>query len=406
MTVTIKRILLVHNFYRTSAPSGENVAFESERDMLLRRGHDVHVFARRNDDIGESRASIAKVAIGFTWNPSSYQEMLRQIETHRPEIVHVHNVFPQLSPAIFHACSRQGIPVVLTVHNFRMLCAAGVPMREGKTCFECVDRRSVFPAVRHGCYRGSRIATIPIASSIAFHRVAKTWQLIDGFIALSEFQRGKLVDGGIPADRIVIKPHFLAQTGKPKELLDREQSFIYVGRLTEEKGVVHLLRAWARVAPAGYRLIIVGGGADLPFLKQEAHRLGISASVQFEGMVSQDRVRQLLEKARALILPSLCVEGFPMVVREAYGYGVPVVASDIGSLTEWVPERAGLLVKPGHERELASAIDRLAKDDVLAARLSLGAWRLFCERLTEDVNYTQLMQIYEDVRKGRAIGSK
>lgn len=191
------RVLLVHNFYRSSAPSGENQVFEMERALLERRGHQVDDFTRHSDEIVRQGARGAiKGAASTPWNPSSARKLRKRITSFNPDVVHAHNTFPLLSPAVFPAA--KGIARVLTLHNYRLFCAAAIPMREGRVCTDCLDRRSVFPALHHRCYRGSRVATVPLAASIALHRSRGTWATdVEAFIALSEFQRQRVVDAGL-----------------------------------------------------------------------------------------------------------------------------------------------------------------------------------------------------------------
>ena len=203
------KLLLAHNFYGSEAPSGENAVYEVERDLLRARGHQVIEFTRHSDDIrGRGAAGMLQGALATPWNPFSARALRRLITRDRPNIMHAHNTFPLISPSIFSAAHGLGIPTVLTLHNYRTYCTAGIPLRENRPCTDCLDQESVLPALRHGCYRGSRVATLPLAAMIALHRGLGTWQRhVDAFIALTAFQRDKLVAAGLPAPRVHLKPH-------------------------------------------------------------------------------------------------------------------------------------------------------------------------------------------------------
>ncbi len=241
-----KRVLLVHNYYGSSAPSGENQVFEAEKAMLEKRGIEVRTFVRQSDTIrcgGKLRRlwGMLKGAASTVGNPFAARALSREIRAFRPEVVHFHNVFPLISPLGFRAAHRAGARVVLTLHNYRTVCAAGIPMREGRVCTDCFGG-CVAPALRHRCYRGSLFATAPLALNISLYRrhLAK-W--VDRFIALSEFQRGKMVACGFPAEKVVVKPNFVKIADEkivpPSE---RKDEILYVGRLSPEKGVHTLSR--------------------------------------------------------------------------------------------------------------------------------------------------------------------
>jgi glycosyltransferase involved in cell wall biosynthesis len=240
------KILLLHNFYRSASPSGENQVFEMERALLERRGHQVEVLTRHSDEIaGQGMRGAIKGAASTPWNPFSARELRKRIASFGPDVVHVHNTFSLLSPAVFPAA--RGTARVLTLHNYRLFCAAAIPMRDGRVCTDCLDQRSVLPALRFGCYRGSRVATVPMAASIALHRCRGTWNKdVEAFIALSEFQRHRFVDAGLPTERVHVKPNFYPGNPVMVPWRERADRVVFVGRLSAEKGVRTLLRAWAQ----------------------------------------------------------------------------------------------------------------------------------------------------------------
>lgn len=252
-----RRVLLVHNFYGSSAPSGENQVFEAEKAMLERHGVAVRTFTRHSDEIrlgGAVRRAFGMIkgAASAFANPFSARRLVRAIRDFAPDVVHFHNVFPLISPLTVRAAHRAGCKVVMTLHNYRTVCAAGIPMRGGKVCTDCFGG-SVFPALRHRCYRKSLFATLPLALNVAFYRRRLT-RWADAFIALSAFQRDKMVACGFPAEKVVVKPNFVAIGSEPVvPAASRTDEILYVGRLSPEKGVFTLVEAWRKLSETGCR---------------------------------------------------------------------------------------------------------------------------------------------------------
>jgi glycosyltransferase involved in cell wall biosynthesis len=296
------RILLVHNFYGSSSPSGENQVFEAEKALLHSRGHECIEFTRHSDDIRRKGMwGKIKGAVATPWNPMAAGEMRRLTASFKPDMVHVHNTFPMISPAIFHSLNRMGVPRILTLHNYRLFCPAAIPMRAQKVCTECLDQRSVIPALKHGCYRNSQLATLPLAFNVALHRALRTWtNEVDAFIALTEFQRLRMVDAGLPASRVHVKPNFYP--GKPGVVswTNRKPYFIFAGRLTPEKGLVNLLRTWQLWGRDAPELRVVGDGA----LRSELERMAVDLPVSFFGQQTAEFAQQQIAEASMLVLPS------------------------------------------------------------------------------------------------------
>lgn len=390
------KILLVHNFYGSSAPSGENIVFEAEKRLLVEAGHEVIEYSRHSDEIRQQGAwGAVKGALSTPWNAFSYAAVQRLVALERPAVMHVHNTFPLLSPAIFHAAGKSTTTTVLTLHNYRTVCAAAIPMRLGRPCTECIDRQSVIPALRYGCYRESRLATLPLAVSIALHRRLGTWQMhVDAFIALTEFQRDLLIKAGLPAERIFIKPHFYRDPPSPIAWEQREAKVIFVGRLGEEKGVRFLLEAWRQWGEQAPQLELMGDGPQ----REELQRLaqGMGRRVNFSGQLPFAETQARLARARLLVLPSLCFEGFPMVIREAFALGVPVAASRLGSMACLVRDnQTGGLFEPADAASLASCVQQLWQNQDRLGRMAGAARHEFESNYTEEANHQRLMEIYQ-----------
>jgi glycosyltransferase involved in cell wall biosynthesis len=390
------KILLAHNYYGSAAPSGENQVFEAEGDLLRQRSHEVSEFLRHSDTIRAKGAwGVVKGAFSTPWNFFAAKDLRYAVETSHPDVVHVHNTFPLLSPAIFHAIGQRSARV-LTLHNYRLLCPAAIPMRAGQVCTDCLDRRSMLPALQHGCYRDSRLATLPLAANVALHRYLGTWmKQVDAFIALTEFQRKRMVEAGLPADRVHIKPNFYP--GGPAVLTweDRRQSVVFAGRLTAEKGVLALVRAWLKWGASAPELRIVGDGG----LRSELERLAATAPevpIRFLKQLTGTAAQEEIACARLLVLPSECFEGFPMVVREAFAFGTPAAVSNIGPLPSIVQQgENGIVFEPGVPESLLQVVRTAWETSGELEHLAAGARRSYESLYNEEANYRMLMTIYE-----------
>lgn len=377
--VAAAKILSVHNFYRQ--PGGEDHAFAAEALILERNGHAVVRYEDSNKRIGAGLVS----GLSTIWNESSYRQLLAVVRSERPDLVHFHNTFPLVSPAGYYAAGKHGIPVVQTLHNYRLLCAGATFFRDGKVCEDCMERRSLLPALVHGCYRGSRPATAAVVSMLAAHRTAGTWQrMVDVYITLTEFSRRKFIDGGIPADRIAVKPCvFPCDPGVGQ---GRGGFALFVGRLTKEKGVQVLADAWRRLSDVPLTVVGEGPLAGMPW----------PIGVTWLTRQPRERLLDLMKNAWVLILPSIWYEGAPGVIVEAFASGLPVIASDLGSMPELVTDhRTGLLFRPGDAEDLARQV-RWAFDHperLLAMRAA--ARREYEDKYTPERNYKMLMEVYE-----------
>lgn len=388
------KVLLVHNFYGSSAPSGENTVLEAEWALLKKNGNEIETFFRHSDQIRE-RGIFGDFLGAFStpWNPFSAASLRRKVEEFRPEVVHVHNTFPLLSPAIFWAVGHRAARV-LTLHNYRLYCPAAIPMREGKICTLCLDKHSVLPALRHGCYRGSRIATAPLALSVALHRRIGTWRRqVEAFIALSDFQGRMMVKAGLPAERVHVKPNFFPGNPRVVPWNSRSPVVVFAGRLSAEKGVETLIRAWVDWGMKAPELRVLGDGPLTERLKSMA---GGKARVRFLGQVKSQIAEAEIGRARLLVLPSECFEGFPMVIREGFALGTPVAVSNIGPLPSIVQAgRNGVVFRAGDPVSLFETVRSIWNQPERLKALGWGARETFERYYSEEVNYKQLMAIYD-----------
>ena len=391
------KILLVHNFYGSTAPSGENSVYISERELLIENDHHVIEFARHSDEI-RNGGFLGTIKGAFTtpWNPFSMRSLRSLLKREQPDIMHVHNTFPLLSPSIF--CATQGLKTatVLTLHNYRILCAAGIPMRNSHPCTECLDRETVFPALKYGCYRQSRLATLPLATMIALHRKLGTWSKnIDAFVALTEFQKNKVIEAGLRSETVYVKPHFYLNPPDPLGWEEREPKVVYIGRLGVEKGVEILIDAWKIWSSEAPHLEIIGDGPEKSVLQEYIKGNGLEEKVSFLGYLNSSEVQKRLATARLLVLPSLCYEGFPMTILEAFALGVPVAASRLGPMPSIPTEgKNGAIFAPGDPGGLHRVLERMWGAEGKLAEMSRGARKEFDAKYTASMNYETLMEIY------------
>jgi len=390
------RVLLTHNYYGSSVPSGENLVVESERKLLQQRGHEVDELFRYSDEL-RNKGLWGKVtgALSTPWNPFSARVITRKVDVCKPDVVHVHNTFPLISPAIFKSIGSRSARV-LTLHNYRLFCPAAVPMRDGSICTECITRKSALPAIQHGCYRNSRLATLPLALSVALHRGLGTWlHHVDAFIALTDFQRDLMVEAGLPTDLVHVKPNFYP--GMPVALpwKERRPSVVFAGRISAEKGVESLVHAWLKWGSSAPELRIVGDGE----LKERLIKLVSSVPnvpIRFLGQLPAAEAQQEIARSRLLVLPSEWFEGFPLVVREAFAFGTPVAASDIGSLPGIVCQgENGVVFPPANPQSLLETVRAAWHGEGELERLGAGARQSFEASYTEKANYKLLMDIYQ-----------
>ena len=326
------------------------------------------------------------------WARDAYREILDLIRRERPRIAHVHNTFVQISPSVFAACREEGVPVVQTLHNFRLMCPAGNLFREGKVCEDCLES-GLWQGVRHACYRGSYAATATTALMLTVHRTAGTWSNgVTSYIALTEFSKRKFVGAGLPKEKIHVKPNFVAPDPGAKE--EFGDCAVYVGRLSPEKGVKTLLHAWRQLRTP-IPLQVIGDGPLRPELEQIASQCNIS-NIVFAGRLSSGETRSRIRSARLLVLPSECYENFPMTVVEAFSCGTPVVCSRLGAMQEIVSDHAnGLHFTPGKPDELARTLEWAWNNPQQIQTMGRAARQEYEQKYTAEQNYRALMAIYQ-----------
>jgi glycosyltransferase involved in cell wall biosynthesis len=384
----LPRVLIVHNRYR-EFPSGENQVVDGQIALLRDAGVEVETYIRSSDEIASySRSERVELCVRPIYSRVDIAGVDRVIQSFRPDVVHLHNVYPLISPAIVPLAKSRGCRVVQTVHNFRHICVAGIYSRDGATCTDCLGKRYPWPAVMHGCYRGSRAQSVALATAIAYHR--KTWRLVDRFLPVSEFVAGHLAIAGIPWEQMRVVPNSVSDPGPATAL---GHGFLFAGRLANEKGVGLLLRAWERSALGqDTDLTIAGDGPERSAVERAAAQL---AGVRYAGAVSSKEVRQLIRESHAVVVPSVSFEALPTVVLESYSCGRPIVATRGGPFDALVPADVGWLAYPD-ETGVAAALKECWCDPSAATK-GERARALYSARFSPSGVLGELLSAYRDV---------
>ena len=385
------RVLIVHNRYLHAG--GEDSVVASESDLLRQHGHDVRLYTRDNAEVAAmGKLSLLRLAL---WSRRTTRDMARELADFRPHVVHVHNSFPLISGSVYWACAKHGVPVVQTIHNFRLLCLQAMFLRQGVVCEDCLGH-SPWRGVLRGCYQGSRATSAVAGLALQTHRALGTYRKHIGlYVALNDFCKAKLIEGGLPGDRVRIKPNFVSPL--PVGGGRREGNPLFVGRLSEEKGL-SVLAAAALSLSQGI-VDIVGSGPE---------ESEVSGNPRFRMLGAQppESVYELLRNAPFLIMPSIWYENMPRTLVEAYACGTPVIASRLGALADLVDEgRTGLLFEPGSAADLAEKVEwALAHPDEVRS-MGGAAREVYEERYTPEANYRMLADIYAEAIAGRRDGT-
>ena len=387
------RVLMVHTRYQIRG--GEDECFDAEQRLLHDAGVEVETYVDDNRRVQDmSPVQLARTTV---WSSEAYAAIRKRVEQGRFDVVHVHNFLPLISPAAYHAAQAGGAAVVQTLHNYRFMCLNAMFYRDGHVCEDCLGKAVPWPGVMHACYRDSRPASAGIAAMLTFHRQIGTFRTkVDRYIALNEFMRQKHIEGGLPADKIVVKPNFVPHD--PGMAEGGGDYALFVARLTREKGVPELLQAWERLGPR-VKLTIMGDGPMSEEVREAAER---NPHITYLGRQPLETFYEALGRARFFIFTSTWYEGFPRTIIECYGRGVPIVASAIGPIAEVVvPGETGLHFKPGDVDDLVAKVEWLLDRPDTERQMRLAARAEFEAKFTAEANRDQIMTVYE-----QAVGSR
>lgn len=384
------QILSVHNLYQIRG--GEDESCESEERLLRERGHQVDIYRKHNYWV--QSLSKLQLATRTVWSAEAYRQIKAKLRANQPyDIVHIQNFFPLISPAVYYAAKSEGIPVVQTLRNYRLLCPNALFFRAGQVCEDCLGKVIPYPGVVHGCYREDKAASLTVAAMITAHRGLKTWtRMVDRFIALTHFARNKFIEGGLPAEKIVVKPNFVHPDPGCGEGLGGYA--LYVGRLSVEKGLDTLLTAWDLLSQA-MPLKIVGDGPLADYVREAC---AANPKIEWLGRQPMPEVHRLMGEASFLIFPSKWYETFGRVAVESFAKGTPVVAANIGAIAELIEnQRTGLLFDPGDPADLAEKVNWLMAHPPKLTAMRQEVRREFETKYTAAINYQKLIEFYQTI---------
>lgn len=380
-----KNILIVHNYYQI--PGGEDTVVANEKKMLEKHEHKVILYSRNNAELKQmSKRQKIFLPITTVFNPRTYREIKKLIKQGNIDVVHVHNTLNLVSPAVYYAARRMKVPVVQTIHNFRLLCPGATFYRDGHICEDCVEH-GLRCAVKHSCYRGSKIQTLACVLSTTFHRITGIYGKIN-YICLTDFNRKKLLElKQIKPERVFVKPNFIESKNECISENDRKDQFVFAGRLDKLKGIDFLFEAWKRMGEGAPKLIVCGTGPMEEWCKSFIRQNDVN--IEMLGFVPNGEALKIIANSRALVLPTQWYEGFPMSIVEAFSVGTPVICSDLGN--------TGSIVEEGitGAKFIADDIEEI----IFAVRRCRGmckkAFNEYQKKYTEKINYRQLVAIYK-----------
>ena len=392
------KVLLAHNFYRSSSPSGEDTVYLNEAELLKSMAVEVVPYEKHNDEIAGTFGKI-ETSFSMVWSKKTYNEVTALIKKEKPDLAHFHNIWYLITPSAYYACRDAGVPVVQTLHNFRIFCANGLLLRDGRVCNDCLGRPP-WRSVLHGCFRGSLFSSLPVAITEAFHQFRRTWtDRVDAYIALTHFGRNKLIECGLPGEKIFVKPNFLQE---PADFINTSRDYaVFIGRLSKEKGVDVLIDAFKSLESSNpqsrepFSLKVIGDGPLRQSLEEKVKTQELKQTVKFLGKRGHAECMQLLREACFLILPSICYENFPLTIVEAFACGKPVVASNHGAMAAIVEHRkTGLLFEPGDAADLAEKIRWMTEYRDSCREMGKTAHAEYEAKYTASRNVEMLMDIY------------
>lgn len=381
------RILSIHNRYQIRG--GEDESRESEEKLLREKGNQVDIYEENNNRVPE--IGKIRVALRTIWSAESYQIVKQKLTENSYNIVHVQNFFPLISPSVYYAAETQGVPIIQTLRNYRLLCANGYFFRDQKVCEDCLGKTIPWPGVIHSCYRESKAASLAVVAMQTFHRAISTWKKkVNLYIALTEFTKQKFIQAGLPSEKIVVKPNFVYPDPGIGE--GTGNYALFIGRLSPEKGLDTLLEAWQNL-PGKIPLKIIGDGPLSPMVKETANKL---PDVEWLGRQPIQEVYTLIGEAKLVIFPSKWYETFGRVAVEAFAKGTPVVASNLGNMASLIDHgRTGFHFCPGNSDDLVDQVEYALTHPEQLRKMRLEARAEFEAKYTAEQNYQKLMDIYK-----------
>lgn len=381
------KILQVHNYYKF--PGGEDRVFAAETEILKRNGNEVITYTVNNNSIG-SRSSFS-VACNTIWAENSRRKFVQILADKKPDVIHFHNTFPLISPSAYYACNEARIPVIQTLHNYRLLCPAAILFRNGNVCEDCVGKLLPLSGILYGCYRKSRLQTTVVSAMLVIHRLLRTWrERVNLYIALTDFTRRKYIEGGLPAEKVIVKPNFIYFD--PGVQRGGRKYFLFVGRLSQEKGIRTLLKAWRGLDKIPLK---IAGDGPLGDETELSVKLKKAQNIELLGRCSHDEIVALMKEACCLILPSEWYECFSVAIIEAFACGLPVITSPLGAMSELIDEKqTGMFFKSGDVQDLKAKVEWAWTHLDKVEQMSKEVRNEYEIKYTAERNYKLLMEIY------------
>lgn len=393
----MKNILLVHNYYQI--PGGEDTVVKNEKELLEKHGHKVVLYKRSNDEIKQMNL-LGKLFLPFTaiFSLKTYREVKRLIKAEEIDVVHVHNTLTMVSPSVFCAASASKVPVVQTLHNFRMICPNGLFFCNGKVCEKCLEK-GIGHALKNSCYRNSKVQTLIVVMTMMFHRMIGTYKKAN-YICLTDFNKEKILaknkkNSFVKPGSVFVKPNFTYYKADSDVLTKRKKQGVFVGRIEEIKGIESLLEAWKDIKDVD---LVMCGTGPLESMAKEYCKKNNMTNVHMLGFTAHDEVMKIISESEFLILSSLLYEGFPMTITESLACGTPVLCSDIGNLGSLVkPDFNGYKFKPGDAEDIRSVVGQMINCDH-KEEMYHNCRNCFAENYSEEANYQILREIYNKLR--------
>lgn len=377
------KILLVHNYYRE--PGGEEEYVESLKDLLQTKGHSVRLFSKSNKVLDRGFEKL-KTSFAMFWNPKLYNNFSAVLGSYKPDVVHFNNIFPLITPTAYWACKKLRIPIVQTVHNFRYMFPKSLLFRRGELCPYCLNKRFVYPAFLHSCYNQSLAYTFFFSLSHAFHYLLGSFNLVNKFIFPSSFARNYYIRNSKIAKENTEVINNFAEPGK--KAVSKSSYFLYVGRISQEKGIHELLQVFSRLPKSN--LVVVGGGAD----EQEVGFYKKFPNIRFLGLLPKNEVYERLSNALFTIIPSKCLEVAPTVLLESFANSTAVLTPKRGVFKELVDEgKTGFFFLTFND--LGKKIEQMQESHDLAKKLGAKAFKRYNENYRPERHYKKLVDIYE-----------
>lgn len=385
------KILIVHNYYQI--PGGEDSVLFNEKRLLEENGNEVYVYSRNNIDLKKFN-TIQKIClpINLVFSLRTYYDIKKIIKSKNIDILHVHNTISLISPSVYYAAFSSNVPIVQTIHNFRLLCPAATFYRDNTVCEQCITN-GLKCALKYNCYRNSKLQTLACVLSMRIHRMLGTYKKLN-YICLTEFNKEKLLNlKQVDIKKVFIKPNFVDCNSPVIPYNKRKNQFVFAGRLDKTKGVDKLFYAWNKMGESAPKLLICGTGPLENWCKQFIKKNNL-ANVKMLGFIENDQVRKIISTSKALILPSQWYEGFPMSIVESFSVGTPVIGSDIGNIGSIIIDEVnGLKISPNSVEGLVNAIESFEDKNLVS-----NTFQYYRDNYTSETNYHTLLNIYQSAK--------